>query len=145
MYALRFIMQGILYIFTGVQVLFVRVAKYPSQYQEKLGPRISRGCYQGSPKICSKNKLDGHRPKVRQKYTPLCWVYFGRPRNIGRRNKRGCFQHPPCQHRSVNDSKLLNKIELRHPPSPILTIFSLTCPNQDLIKPYVEKSESYNN
>ena len=28
---------------------------------------------------------------------PLFWTYLGRPRNVGQRNKRGCFWHPPIQ------------------------------------------------
>ena len=32
---------------------------------------------------------------------PLCRVYFERPINVGPRNKRGCFQHPP-QHGAPN-------------------------------------------
>ena len=29
------------------------------------------------------------------KLTPLFWTYLVIPRNIGPRNKRGCFKHPP--------------------------------------------------
>ena len=27
----------------------------------------------------------------------ICWVYIGRLRNVGPRNKRGCFWHPPSK------------------------------------------------